>query len=343
MNEQPPIDNAELVIKAPPPNYDNSAALTAIRSSLGAHQAQGGGDNPGLFGLLPQKMQHGTLRNVLGALGDAFLVGSGHDPLYEQRMQRQELGDAMAGFQQNPGTAASRMAATAVPDAAKMAMDMYEQSNQQKIRQQQMQQTADYHQSMTDSRDDASLQRMTPYAGAMVNGVKDKESYGKAWARADAIAKRIGPNYSAADFGLVDPEDWQPAAGPAGVTASQALTNSATNRSIDQRASAANMSHQDRQAATRVSASKGSTNPTNATMISRLMTKQNNSQTLTPAEQTFWDKNTKATGSAGRSLPAGLTVGGKAAPDAAPKYSQTAVGPGGKRVGWDGKQWVPIK
>ncbi len=44
--------------------------------------AQGDDGNPGIYGLLPPNLQHGTLRNILGAIGDAFLVGSGREPTY---------------------------------------------------------------------------------------------------------------------------------------------------------------------------------------------------------------------------------------------------------------------
>jgi hypothetical protein len=47
--------------------------------------AQGGGGNPGIYGLLPPNLQHGTLRNILGAIGDAFLVGSGREPTYAEQ------------------------------------------------------------------------------------------------------------------------------------------------------------------------------------------------------------------------------------------------------------------
>lgn len=46
----------------------------------------------GLFGM------KGTLRDIVGLLGDAFLVQSGNKPLYQQQREREKMGDAMYGM-----------------------------------------------------------------------------------------------------------------------------------------------------------------------------------------------------------------------------------------------------
>lgn len=58
----------------------------------------------GLFGM------KGTLRNVLGILGDAFLIQSGNKPIYTPIRQQERLGDAMYGYTQDPMAAIERMA-----------------------------------------------------------------------------------------------------------------------------------------------------------------------------------------------------------------------------------------
>jgi hypothetical protein len=71
-------------------------------------------DHRGMFGV------KGTLRNVLGVLGDAFLVQGGRDPMYAPQRQMEREGDAMAGISQAPRAAVERMTAVNPALAAKM-------------------------------------------------------------------------------------------------------------------------------------------------------------------------------------------------------------------------------
>lgn len=50
----------------------------------------------GMFGI------KGVGRNILGLLGDAFLVQAGRDPYYRQKVQQEQMGDAMSSFTDNP-------------------------------------------------------------------------------------------------------------------------------------------------------------------------------------------------------------------------------------------------
>lgn len=50
----------------------------------------------------------GTLRDILGLVGDAFLVQSGNKPLYRTKREQEDIGDAMAGFTQDYQGAAER-------------------------------------------------------------------------------------------------------------------------------------------------------------------------------------------------------------------------------------------
>ena len=72
-------------------------------------EAQAAGENA------PQRKQgyfgtKGTLRNILGAVSDAFLVQGGADAQYAPLRERERLSDAMTGYTQNPQAAAERMA-----------------------------------------------------------------------------------------------------------------------------------------------------------------------------------------------------------------------------------------
>src|ERR1700761_322281 len=113
-------------------NYDNSAQVAALRQAVQNDYAPPGGYNSkdsGLYGLLPQGLQHGTLRSILGHLGDAFLVGTGHQAIYQPRADRLAEGNAMAGYDQNPEAAIQRLAATGAPDAMKDADQLQTNKN----------------------------------------------------------------------------------------------------------------------------------------------------------------------------------------------------------------------
>ena len=59
-------------------------------------------DRSGIFGA------KGTLRDILGVLGDAFIIQSGNAPMYAPRRQQERMSDAMAGFTRDPIAAAER-------------------------------------------------------------------------------------------------------------------------------------------------------------------------------------------------------------------------------------------
>lgn len=69
-------------------------------SSEGAEAAE----HKGMFGV------KGTLRDILGVVGDAFLVQSGNDPIYSAQRQREREGDALTGLSRDPIAAVERMA-----------------------------------------------------------------------------------------------------------------------------------------------------------------------------------------------------------------------------------------
>jgi hypothetical protein len=72
-----------------------------INASLAANALKPHPESKGLF------HQGGTVRNILGAIGDAFLVQSGHEPVYAKRMQQQRLASALGNYLGNldPGMA----------------------------------------------------------------------------------------------------------------------------------------------------------------------------------------------------------------------------------------------
>src|SRR6478735_10037782 len=58
----------------------------------------------GMFGM------HGTVRDIVGALGDAFLTQSGNPRMYEPQREQERLSEAMRGFANDPMAAIQRIA-----------------------------------------------------------------------------------------------------------------------------------------------------------------------------------------------------------------------------------------
>lgn len=83
----------------------------------------------------------GTLRDVLGIVGDAFLVQSGNKAVYQPRREQEQMSDAMYGFTDNPLQAIERLNAAGYGE---QAAKLQEQYSQQDIRRGTLQsQTAD--------------------------------------------------------------------------------------------------------------------------------------------------------------------------------------------------------
>lgn len=221
-------------------NYNNSADVNAVHGALST--PRGGSDNPGIYGLLPQNLQHGTLRNVLGALGDAFLVGGGKQPEYEQRMQRQEMGDAMTGMDfNNPDSvraAVSRLYATGAPGAAEMADKVQQQAEQAMIHKQLQEQALWWHEQQSHDREQNSLNRIQQITSGQVMSAATPEQYAAAYKQAEAMAQRVGPDYHATDLGYVDPSQWKPGMyGAVGMTGNnvQQASDRAASRGVTMR------------------------------------------------------------------------------------------------------------
>lgn len=75
------------------------------------------GRNPyerkGLFGI------KGTARDILGILGDAFLVQSGNKPMYAPIRERERIADGMRGFTEDAQGSAQELLRLGYPDAAR--------------------------------------------------------------------------------------------------------------------------------------------------------------------------------------------------------------------------------
>lgn len=79
-------------------------------------------DHRGMFGT------RGTLRDILGLLGDSWSVANGRDPRYRQRRDLELQQDAMAQFPTNPLAAIRQMGATASPEMANTMYNNYQEA-----------------------------------------------------------------------------------------------------------------------------------------------------------------------------------------------------------------------
>ena len=70
-------------------------ALTSFQDSVDFSR----GERKGMFGV------KGTLRDILGTVGDAFLVQSGNNAVYGPQRDREKMGDALTGFTNSPEAA----------------------------------------------------------------------------------------------------------------------------------------------------------------------------------------------------------------------------------------------
>lgn len=80
--------------------------------------SQEASNHKGMFGV------KGTLRDVLGLVGDAFLIQGGNKPIYAAQREQEKLSDAMAGLTENPVAAIERVAGLN-PAAAQKMYDEY--------------------------------------------------------------------------------------------------------------------------------------------------------------------------------------------------------------------------
>lgn len=79
----------------------NDRAIEAVQADVA--RGQEASDRRGMFGM------KGTLRDVLGVVGDAFLIQSGKSPMYAPSRRQEQISDAWAGASEDPLAAAERV------------------------------------------------------------------------------------------------------------------------------------------------------------------------------------------------------------------------------------------
>lgn len=95
----------------------------------------------GIFGI------HGTARNILGVLGDAFLTQAGRNPIYAPARDREKMSDALGGsedFVTNPLAAIQRFIKAGYPEQAQQLYSSHVQDTQRQTAQSIAMQEAQY-------------------------------------------------------------------------------------------------------------------------------------------------------------------------------------------------------
>lgn len=147
----------------------------------------------GMFGV------KGTLRDILGTLGDAFLVNAGRDPVYSPRRQAEKYSDAI-GSDFNTENAMNAVDRLQQAGMGKEAMALYNQIQEQEIARQKQASTSAYQGARTTDQGYQNLGRL--FAGA------DEKSFPALRAIAERRAGMYGIDPSELPTDLAGAKRW---------------------------------------------------------------------------------------------------------------------------------------
>lgn len=290
----------------PAMNYDNTQAQASSNNALNKEaaaqtqedQQPGARNGPTSYGILPQSMQHGTLSKVLGLLGDAYLVHHGRAPAYLQGQQAVAEGNAMAGMTTNPGAAAERVAGLGIPatvgmpGSADLADKIYQQSNQAKIAQGQLELNNFYRENQVTNQREGRFQQAVPQVAGLMQGVAPANWAGKVATIDKMLASRYGvdkqgiPYKTHSDVGIPDTYDANYAA-HAGETGGQIArdANAAGSQATTRRGQ--DLGLQGREVIAGAMGNRPGPNPNSTTMLQGLIAAKKAGQPLTQDENNF--------------------------------------------------------
>lgn len=241
----------------------------------------------GIFGI------KGTLRDVIGALGDNYLMSKGAKPMYAPLRQRERMADALAGFTQNP-TAAIERAVDVDPEAA---FELFKTVGTQQAAQ-------------AKARADAA----TAGQSAFKEGSRLFGQYSGAIARDPRLAKQLGPvmervravyGLPPEDFPIPGEQDVDLAAGfQYGGTPTQAqLSDIRKGETIEQRERLETMKEEgrtQRTATQEAGRNRRDNPPARVNALERVRDKIIAGQKLTPGEQRLYEDSVPKSRGRGR-------------------------------------------
>lgn len=267
----------------------NTPAIEATGQAI--QRGQEVSDRRGMFGM------KGTLRDVLGVLGDAFLMQSGNAPIYAHRRRQEQISDAMAGYADKPLEAIERVA---YYDPA-MAVELKKEYETNLLRNAQQQSLQDTRDSQIEDRNYNRVKDVRPTAQAILaqSGAYDPAT-GQLTPDAQA-ALRVLANQAGVPVEELVGEGLSPQGmrllGEAGMT-----VNQLRNLPIAQQRADASTSQARSSAIRAARPPAGGRTPqiTEAQMLDNFMKIPPGQRT--PEQQNFIDKKTKPSTRGGRSL-----------------------------------------
>lgn len=141
--------------------------------------------NTGLFGI------KGTARDLLGGLGDAFLLQAGRDRVYAPMREKEKLGEAFAGFTENPLQAINAIGQQN-PELGGQLLHQYYTREQQKN---ELAETTRVNDSTIRDR----ALKILPQLGGMLNTVNSSANPAEAYSTIQPLLARM------AEFSGIDP------------------------------------------------------------------------------------------------------------------------------------------
>lgn len=170
------VGNDLTVVGTPPasadPNVDvngpeapfmgNKSYLEEAAASMGEAP-----ERSGMFGT------RGTLRDILGVVGDAFLTQAGRNTVYAPQRDRERMADAMTGFTNSEESAMAAIERLSQAGYTDQARQLYENIQTNKLRQAQQASLEANRQSLIAGRDDTRLANFRKYASQALASAGD--------------------------------------------------------------------------------------------------------------------------------------------------------------------------
>lgn len=166
------------------------------------------GRNPyerkGLFGM------KGTLRDVLGTIGDAFLIQSGNKQIYSPIRQREHISDAMRGFTDDPLSAIQALNKAGFPEQAQSLYQDYTKQRQeqatQDLAERKFGQDQITDEALIGQRTLSAQDKAVTIASKMMSNISDNEEYQRRLPAIRAFLEKNGLSSFANDL----PEKFSP-------------------------------------------------------------------------------------------------------------------------------------
>lgn len=215
----------------------------------------------------------GTLRDVLGTIGDAFLVQSGNKAVYGPRRDQERASDAMSGFTQNPLAAIERLAY----ENPEMAAQVYNDYMSNQAKQAQVQSVSDNRNSLASDRAYKQKQDFGNYAARLLAKADTPERQAAAMRVINTRAQALGIDPEELGISQEMSDDERSVLGAGDMTVNQQETLPIRKYQAET----------GRISATRPRAPQRPTNPTDASMAQPLIQKMGRVgwKGLTPNEQ----------------------------------------------------------